>query len=97
MNSVHLKSATVLLKPRITEKAALSADKSNVYVFEVTKDATKKTVIASIKDAYKVTPTSVRLLAIPRKEVFRRGKSGMKGGGKKAYIHLKKGDKIDII
>ncbi len=97
MTSIHIKKATVLLKPRITEKAALSADKSNVYVFEVSTDATKKEVIASIKDAYKVTPTSVRLLAIPRKEVFRRGKSGIKGGGKKAYIHLKKGDKIDII
>ncbi len=97
MTSVHIKKATVLLKPRITEKAALSADKSNLYVFEVTKDATQKSVIASIKDAYNVTPTAVRLLAIPRKEVFRRGKSGMKGGGKKAYIQLKKGDKIDII
>jgi len=97
MTSLHIKNATVLLQPRVTEKAALSADKSNVYVFEVTKDATKKSVIASIKDAYKVTPIKVHLLAIPRKEVFRRGKSGVKGGGKKAYIHLKKGDKIDII
>lgn len=97
MTSLHIKSASVLVKPRITEKAALSADKSNVYVFEVTKDATKAAVVASIKDAFKVTPTKVNFLAIPRKEVFRRGKSGVKGGGRKAYIHLKKGDKIDII
>lgn len=97
MTSIHIKANTVLLRPRITEKAALKADSANVYVFEVTKDASKKAIIASIKDAYKVTPIRVNLLAIPRKEVFRRGKSGVKGGGKKAYIHLKKGDKIDII
>lgn len=97
MTSLHIKPNTVLLRPRITEKAALKADSSNVYVFEVTKDATKKSVKASVKDAYKVTPMKVNLLAIPRKEVFRRGKSGVKGGGKKAYVYLKKGDKIDII
>ena len=97
MANILLPKKTVLLKPRITEKAALSADKRGVYVFEVTKDATSKQIIASIKDAYKVTPIKVHLVAIPTKKVFRRGKPGIKGGGKKAYIHLKKGDKIDII
>lgn len=97
MAPTHIKANTVLLRPRITEKAALKADSSNVYAFEVTKNATKKSIIASIKDAYKVTPIKVHLLAIPTKSVFRRGKAGTKGGGKKAYIHLKKGDKIDIM
>jgi len=95
--TTHIQPGTVLLRPRVTEKAALKADKANIYVFEVTKEATKKQVIASIKDAYKVTPISVHLLAIPRKEVFRRGKSGIKGGGKKAYVELKKGDKIEVM
>ncbi|CAN5149068.1 50S ribosomal protein L23 [soil metagenome] len=95
--TTHIKPGTVLLRPRVTEKAALKADSSNVYVFEVTKTATKKSIIASIKDAFNVTPVKVRLLAIPTKAVFRRGKAGSKGGGKKAYIHLKKGDKIDVM
>ncbi|MFZ2048688.1 MAG: 50S ribosomal protein L23 [Minisyncoccia bacterium] len=95
--TTHIQPATVLLRPRVTEKAALKADKANIYVFEVTKTATKKQIIASIKDAFKVTPIAVHLLAIPRKEVFRRGKSGIKGGGKKAYIELKKGDKIEVM
>lgn len=89
--------ASVLLRPRVTEKAALKADKENVYVFNVTTDATVKTIKASIKEAYKVTPLRVRMLAIPTKEVFRRGKFGTKGGGKKAYVYLKKGDKIEIL
>lgn len=88
---------SVILKPRVTEKAALQANKSGIYAFEVSPEATAKQVIASIKLAYKVTPIRVSLLAIPRKKVFRRGKPGVKGGGKKAYVYLKKGDKIDVI
>lgn len=97
MKNANIKPATVVLRPRITEKAALSADKSNVYVFEVTTDATKKAITASIRDAYKVTPEKIRLVAIPRKKIVYRGKPGVKGGGKKAYVYLKKGDKIEII
>ena|SRR3989304_5533173 len=97
MSGIHIKPNTVLIKPRITEKAAISSERRNVYVFEVTKNATSKSVIASVRDAYKVTPLSVRLLNIPKKQVFVRGKKGVKGGGKKAYVYLKKGDKIEVI
>lgn len=97
MKGITIKPDTVLIRPRITEKAALAADRSNVYAFEVTKDATEKSVKASIKEAFKVTPLRVRLLSIPTKTVFRRGKVGTKGGGKKAYVYLKKGDKIEVI
>jgi large subunit ribosomal protein L23 len=97
MKNAQIKRDTVLIRPRVTEKAALSADKSGVYVFEVTKDATKKAVIASIRDAYKVTPVNIHLVAIPKKKTFVRGRAGSKGGGKKAYVELAKGDKIEII
>lgn len=97
MKSSSIQPNTVLVRPRITEKAAIKADASNVYVFEVTKDATKKSISASIREAYKVTPEKVHLVAIPRKRVFIRGKAGVKGGGKKAYVHLKKGDKIEVM
>jgi len=85
------------LRPRITEKAALGADKSNVYIFEVTPGATKKSISASVRDAYGVTPEKVRVAVIPPKRVFIRGKKGVKSGGKKAYVYLKKGDKIELI
>lgn len=97
MTNLNLKPSSVLVRPRVTEKAALQANKDNTYVFEVSRDATKKSVIASIRDLYKVTPIRVHLLAIPHKKVFRRGKSGVTGGGKKAYVHLKKGDKIEVM
>lgn len=97
MNTLNIKPNNVLLHPRITEKAALGADKSNVYVFEVMPSATKKSISASIRDAYGVSPEKVHVLTIPSKRVFIRGKRGVKRGGKKAYVYLKKGDKIELI
>ena len=97
MANLNLKNKNVLLRPRITEKAAIGADKNNVYVFEVTKNATKKSVTASVKISYKVIPVKVNIASIPDKAVFVRGKKGVKSGGKKAYVYLKKGDKIELL
>ncbi len=87
----------IILGPRITEKAVIGADKSGVYAFNVTKVANKKTIAKAIKDAYKVTPVKVNIVNVPKEQIFRRGHKGMTGGGKKAYVYLKKGDKIEVI
>lgn len=84
------------LSPRVTEKAALLQARSNVYVFNVEKDMTKKTLAHSIKKDHKITPVKIRFAAVPTKTVFYRGKKGTKGGGKKAYVYLKKGDTLAI-
>ncbi|MEK7227615.1 MAG: 50S ribosomal protein L23 [Patescibacteria group bacterium] len=97
MANLNLKPDNVLLSPRITEKAALGADKAGVYVFEVRKNATKRSIANSVRESYKVTPVKVRVANIPHKKVFVRGKRGVKRGGKKAYVYLKKGDKIELI
>ena len=97
MNNLNIKPKNILLRPRITEKAALGTDKLNVYVFEVMPRATKKSISASVRDVYGVTPEKVRVTTMPSKQVFVRGKKGVKSGGKKAYVYLKKGDKIEVI
>lgn len=97
MLNLNLKPKNVLLRPRITEKAVIGADKSHVYVFEVARSATKKSISASVRDAYGVKPRKVRVASIPAKRVFVRGNKGIKGGGKKAYVYLKVGDKIELI
>lgn len=97
MKNANLKASNVLLRPRITEKAAIGADKAGVYVFEVAKNATKNSIAASVKAAYKVTPVKVNITKIAPKAVFVRGKRGVKQGGKKAYVYLKKGDKIELL
>lgn len=97
MANLNLKNKSVLKRPRITEKAVIGADKHNTYVFEVEKSATKASIAASVKAQYKVAPVKVRVVSIPAKAVFVRGKRGKKSGMKKAYVQLKKGDKIELL
>lgn len=90
--------ARVLKQPRITEKATLHTDKG-VYVFNVAPDATKKQIKEAIYAAYKVTPKKVHVskIASKKKRNMRTGIKGVKSGGKKAYVYLKKGDSISIM
>ncbi len=88
--------ATFLVKPHITEKAALKSE-SSVYVFEVSKDATKQAIRKAFVEKYKATPVKISTVTIPAKNVFVRGKRGVKSGYKKAYVYLKKGEKVEVI
>lgn len=85
----------ILIRPLITEKANLKAEHS-VYIFEVAKSSTKPEVNKAVKEIYKVTPVKVATVTIPQKRVIVRGKRGKKAGYKKAYVYLKKGEKIEI-
>lgn len=86
----------VILRPRITEKATILSEKNNVYVFEVNTKATKPLVEKAIRALYSVSPEKVTMVRNPAKSVVVRGKPGMKGGVKKAYVFLKKGEKIEF-
>lgn len=89
--------SAVLLGTRVTEKAAALSEKNNVYTFNVSSDANKNNVSDAIEKLYKVRPMKVRIVNIPSKQVFVRGKWGIKRGGQKAYVYLKKDDKIEIV
>ena len=84
----------VLIRPRITEKATLKSE-SAVYSFEISSDASKTDVEKAFVEKYKLSPIRINTVTIPAKNVFVRGKRGKKSGYKKAYIFLKKGDKIE--
>ena len=76
---------TFKLKPRVTEKSALLAER-NVYVFDVPKEASKGAIskaVSTIRNAGKVK--------------ISRGKKGRTRDSKKAYVYLKKGEKIEIV
>ena len=78
---------------RVTEKSAIYAEKG-IYTFNVSSSATKNEVKKAVKAMYNVTPTYVSITQIADKKVVRRGIISTKRGGKKAVVHLKKGDKI---
>lgn len=86
-----------IIRPRVTEKATAATERGSIYVFEVEPGASKKEIAAAIKNLYKVTPVKINVVKIPRKQVFVRGKKGFKAGGKKAYVYLKKGEKIEVV
>ena len=86
----------VIVRPHITEKAA-SESVHNAYAFEIAPWATKTEVKKAISEIYKVTPIKVNVTNFPAKQVFVRGRKGTKSGLRKAYVFLKKGDKIEFI
>lgn len=96
MANIKTKKNNTLLRPRITEKATNSLANGNVYVFEVFASSNKKSIMASVKDLYKVTPVKVNIVNLPAKNIIVRGKKGKTASIKKAYIYLKEGDKIEI-
>ena len=87
--------SSVIIGPRITEKAAYATEK-NIYVFNVERDANKIQIKKAIKDQYKVTPVKVAIVVSKPKNVTFRGKPGKQNGFKKAMVYLKKGDTIEI-
>lgn len=86
----------VLLSPRITEKAS-DLQKENTYVFNVTVDSHSRQIAAAVSYRYKVDPVAVRTVSIPRKSLFVRGRWGKTAAGKKAYVTLKEGQKIEFV
>ncbi len=86
----------IIKNPRITEKASFAAE-NNVYTFDVANGANKTEIKKAIFTLYKVKPVMVNVLSVPRKKTFSKGIVGARGGGKKALVYLKKGDKIDLV
>lgn len=88
----------VLLKQRVTEKAVQQNDR-NVYTFIVHRDATKFSVADAITSIFKVTPVKVNIVnKSPRQYMAKaKGRKFIEKGMKKAYVYLKKGDRIDLV
>ena len=89
--------SSVIIKPRLTEKAIRQNDQ-NVYTFIVRRDATKFTVTDAVKSLFKVTPVKVNIVNKSPRQFMSKGKGRTlyEQGMKKAYVYLKKGDRIDM-
>ncbi len=92
----NLTHNTILKNPRITEKGS-NAMAERVYTFDIGATASKAEIAKAIFKIYKIKPIRVNVLRIPSKRVSMRGKMATKQGGRKAYVYLKEGDKIEFI
>ncbi len=86
----------IIKNPRVTEKASYAGEQ-NIYTFDVVGSANKTEIKKAILALYKVKPVKVNVLPVPKKNIMQRGKAGVKGGGTKALVYLKKGDKIEFV
>ena len=87
---------TIIKNPRVTEKASFAFEQ-NVYTFDISPTANKTEIKKAIFALYKVHPIKVNVLSIPRKKTMSKGKAGVRGGGRKDFVYLKKEDKIEFI
>jgi len=89
----------VLKRPFLTEKATLMAEKG-IYTFEVTSSANKLEIAAAVQARFHVDVEKVNTGWLPAKQKSQQTKKGiMKGeqaARKKAIVHLKKGQSIDL-
>jgi large subunit ribosomal protein L23 len=87
---------TIIKNPRVTEKAS-NAIEQNVYTFDISSGANKTEIKKAILALYKVRPIRVNVVSLPRKSIMSKSRLGMRGGGRKAYVYLKTGDKIEFV
>src|SRR5687767_7432121 len=92
---------TMLLKPRVSEKAYGQSQLKNVYVFEVPVDAGKLEIAAAVTAQFNVHVLAVNLMNVKgkRKRTVRRGgrpTNGKRADFKKAYVSVKAGDSIPL-
>jgi large subunit ribosomal protein L23 len=92
----------VILKPRLSEKAYGQSEALDTYVFEVLPGVNSLSVADAVAKQYGVTVEKVRVTAAPAKtkRSYRRGgrvvHRSQKSSFRKAYVTLKKGDKLPI-
>jgi len=84
----------VIRRPVVTEKGVDKKDKERTLCFEVTPDANKTQVKAAVEKLFKVKVAEVRTATFDGK-LRRRGRfAGYRPDWKKAYVKLKKGEKV---
>ena len=84
----------VILKPVVTEKGLHLKEKDRTLCFKVEKNASKQAIREAIERIFKVKVQEVRTMVVPGK-MRRRGRfSGYRPDWKKAYVTLRKGEKM---
>ncbi|HME57704.1 MAG TPA: 50S ribosomal protein L23 [Terracidiphilus sp.] len=85
---------SVIRRPLITEKGLGVKETENTLVFDVAPDATKTEVKQAVEALFKVKVSAVRTANVLGKERRRGQHTGFRPDWKKAYVRLKRGEKL---
>lgn len=87
---------TIIKAPRISEKTARLAEKSQ-YVFDVDTSATKPEIKAAVEALFNVTVVAVNVINIAGKRKMFKGRPGRRNAIRKAMVSLQKGQQIEFM
>lgn len=92
---------TLILKPRLSEKAYGLSQQRNTYVFDVPQGANKHSVARAVAAQFNVTVTEVNIANIKgkaKRTVRKTGRAAMgrQNAIRKAYVTLKAGDSLPL-
>lgn len=92
-------SKTMVLKPRISEKAYSLSETKNTYMFNVPTGTSKLAVKQAIEQQYSVSVVKVNVANSKgklKRSIRRGGRSvtGRRNDSRKAYVTLKEGDNL---
>lgn len=90
---------TMILRPRLSEKAFASSTVHNTYVIDVPGNANKHTVASAVAAQFGVTVETVNIVNAKgkSKQMYRKGSRPVqytRSDVKKAYVTLKEGDRL---
>jgi large subunit ribosomal protein L23 len=91
---------SIVLKPRMSEKAYGVSQERNVYIFDVPTSANKQTVSQAVQAQFEVGVASVRIMnskGKAKRTIASKGRKVYKGRNntvKKAYVTLKQGHSL---
>lgn len=86
----------IIIRPLITERAAILMERENKVLFEVAVTANKNDVKRAVEEIFDVTVTAVRTMNVKGKLKTMGRFSGRRAMWKKAIVTLSEGDSLDF-
>lgn len=92
---------TLVLKPRLSEKAYAASEATNTYVFDIPDYVNRQSVARAVASQYEVGVKSVKITKTAPKPLrsYRkrsRGIAAVRAGIRKAYVTLNEGDRLPV-
>ena len=92
----QLEAHQVILRPLVTEKSTFTAERSNVYLFEIVPSATKTDVKNAVETLFDVRVSKVRTQNRQGKTRRHKARLGRTKQWKKAIVQLHEDDRINL-